>query len=521
MTADTGIQERVFAFLTDPSTHPQVRRIDTHAASVFLEGERALKIKRAIRFPYLDYSTLAKRRAACEQEIMVNRRFAPQIYRRVIPITQDSQGSLTIDGRGTAIEFAIEMIRFDESQTIDHLAAAGPVASDLVDAIADAIARSHDAAPLVCADPWIQTIPGIIVGNATAFRAAACFPEHDIDALEDESRSALGRIYGLLEQRGRAGFVRHCHGDLHLANIVLIDGKPVLFDAVEFDPTIASTDVLYDLAFPLMDFIRYDRLVAANGLMNRYLCGSPLENLDAVGALPLFMSLRAAIRTNVTLARLGPTSRHDAAVRQTARVYFELALRLIRPPTPMLIAIGGLSGTGKSVLARALAPYVNPDPGAVVLRSDVLRKRLLCVKETDRLPEGAYRPEVTRQIYEVLRQHALRILSQGQSVVVDAVFADRTERTAIRDDARKLGVRFVGLYLQTDLATRQRRVGARSRDASDATPEIAALQETYKIDAVDWTLVDASGTPEQTLKLCQPAIAPHEGSSRRGSEASV
>ena len=149
MAADSRVQERVFAFLTDPTTHPHVRRIDTHAASVFLEGERALKIKRAIRFPYLDYSTLAKRKAACEQEIAVNRPFAPQIYRRVIPITQDSQGSLSIDGEGTPVEFAIEMTRFDESRTIDHLAEAGPPASDLIDAIADAIAASHLAAPLV------------------------------------------------------------------------------------------------------------------------------------------------------------------------------------------------------------------------------------------------------------------------------------------------------------------------------------------------------------------------------------
>jgi aminoglycoside phosphotransferase family enzyme/predicted kinase len=508
MTADSRLQERVFAFLTDPATHPQVHRIDTHAASVFLEGERALKIKRAIRFPYLDYSTLAKRKAACEQEITTNRRFAPQIYRRVVPITEDSQGSLDIDGKGTPVEFAIEMTRFDESRTIDHLAEAGPLASDLIDAIADAVAASHLAAPRVSAAPWIQSIPGIIAGNTAAFRAATCFPERDIDQLDVASHSALSRIGGLLEQRGRAGFARHCHGDLHLANIVLIEDKPVLFDAIEFDPTIASTDVLYDLAFPLMDFIRYDRPAAANGLMNGYLARSPLENLDALATLPLFMSLRAAIRANVMLARLGPARRDDADIRQSARVYFELALRLIQPAAPVLIAVGGLSGTGKSVLARALAPCVNPDPGAVVVRSDVLRKRLLRVNETDRLPESAYRPEITRQTYEELGQHAVRCLSQGHSVVVDAVFADPAERTAIRDDARKSGVRFVGLYLQTDLATRQRRVGARRSDASDATPEIAALQEQFDIGAVDWTPIDASGTPEQTLQLCQFAIAP-------------
>src|SRR5260370_4583076 len=342
--------------------------MDTHAASVFLDGARALKIKRAVRFPYLDYSTLEKRKAACDEEMKVNRKFAPRIYRRVVPITQSAQGSLEIDGDGTPVEFAIEMTRFDERQTIDHLAEAGPLDPDLVDAIADAIAASHVVAPLAPAEPWIKSILPIIESNTTAFRTAACFPAGDIDDLNDASQSAFSRIPGLLEQRGEHGFVRRCHGDLHLANIVLIEHKPVLFDAIEFEPTIASVDVLYDLAFPILDFIRYDRHADANALLNRYLGETSNENIDALGALPLFMSLRAAIRANVLLARLGRGSCEEADVTQSARVYFDLSLRVVVPPPPTLVAIGGLSGTGKSVLARALAPGVMPQPGAVVLR---------------------------------------------------------------------------------------------------------------------------------------------------------
>jgi predicted kinase len=402
------------------------------------------------------------------------------------------------------------MTRFDERQTIDHLAEAGEPDRDLVDSIADAIAASHAVAPPAPVEPWIKSIPAFIKRNTTAFRTAARFPASDVADLDDASQSAFSRVGKLLEQRGRQGYVRRCHGDLHLANIVLIDSKPVLFDAIEFDVGIASVDVLYDLAFAMMDFIRYDRRAAANTLLNRYLKNSSIEHLDALATLPLFMSLRAAIRANALLARLNLASRQDAEVMRSAREYFELARRLIRPATPTLVAIGGLSGTGKSVLARDLAPDVMPLPGAIVLRSDVLRKQHFQLNETDRLPANAYQPRITEQIYDALLQRTSRILVQGHSVVVDAVFARETERVAIREAALKQNIRFVGFFLATDLATRQRRVRRRASDASDATPEIAELQEQYDIGAIDWDIIDASGTPEQTLQQCQARITRRE-----------
>jgi aminoglycoside phosphotransferase family enzyme/predicted kinase len=510
ISADAGVQEKVFAFLMDPTTHPGVCRIDTHAASVFLQGTRALKVKRAVRYPYLDYSTLLKRKAACDEEIKINRQFAPQIYRPVVPITQGNDGSLSIDGDGTAVEFAIEMTRFDEHQTIDHLADAGEPDRDLVEAIADAIAASHAIAPPAPAEPWIKSVPTFINRNTSAFRTAACFPASDVADLDAASQSAFSRVGKLLEQRGRQGYVRRCHGDLHLANIVLIDGKPVLFDAIEFDAAVASVDVLYDLAFAMMDFIQYDRHAAANAILNRYLKNSSIEHLNALAALPLFMSLRAAIRANVLLARLNQAPRQDADDVRSARKYFELARRLLAPSTPTLVAIGGLSGTGKSVLARDLAPDIMPLPGSIVLRSDVLRKQHFRLNETDRLPANAYEPEITDQIYDTLVQRASRILVQGHSVVVDAVFGRETERIAIREAALKQNIRFVGFFLATDLATRQRRVRHRKIDASDATPEIAEFQEQYDIGVVDWDIVDASGTPEQTLEQCQIRITRRE-----------
>ena len=503
---DVRTQDRVFAFLTDPGTHPSVRRIDTHAASVFLEGSRALKIKRAVRFPFLDYSTLQKRKVACDDEIRINRPFAPQIYHRVVPITQDDDGSLHIDGPGAPIEYAIEMTRFDERLTLDHLADAGPLQPALVEATADAIAAAHVVAPRRPAQPWIEGIPALIEGNRAALHGAGCFAAKEIDDLTRSSLACFAEIRHLLEARGAQGFVRRCHGDLHLANIVLIGQKPVLFDAIEFSERIATIDVLYDLAFPLMDLLRYDQTAAATGLLNRYLAITPGENLAALASLPLFQSIRAAVRSHVLRAQLGRAGSNKESVAKAASRYFELARSLIHPPTPRLVAVGGLSGTGKSVQARMIAPLLGPMPGAVVLRSDVLRKQLFGINETDRLPAAAYQPEVSRQIYLMLEQRAGQILSQGHSVVVDAVFAREDERAATEAIAQTLSVPFIGFFLVTDLATRQRRIGERTADASDATAKIAEFQENYDIGPLRWATIDASGTPEHTFDQCRVRI---------------
>jgi len=509
-TDEGRVQEDVFAFLGDPKAHPDTQRIDTHAASVFLQGDRALKIKHAVRFPFLDYSTLARRKAACDEELRINRPFAPQIYRRVVPITRESGGQLRIDGQGPPVEYAVEMTRFDERGTLDHLAEAGPLDSALVNLIADAIAASHKAASRVQGERWVRSIPGLIDNYVRAFRDAGRFSPREIDDLATASQSAFSRVRGLLDQRGAQGHVRRCHGDLHLANIVLIEDRPVLFDAIEFDEDIASTDVLYDLAFPLMDLLRYRQQAAANGLLNRYLAVTKDDHLDALAALPLFMSMRAAIRAHVLLirhttdkAKNQKAGNQKATNIENAHAYFELARALIHPPAPVLVAVGGLSGTGKSGLARTLAPFVAPHPGAVVLRSDVLRKQLFGVKETEQLPADAYQAEITERVYAELLRRTEMILSQGHSVVVDAVSARETERAAIRDAARRAKVAFAGFFLEADLATRQSRIRRRVADASDATPEVAGLQETYNIGAVDWTVIDASGTAEATLKHCR------------------
>lgn len=504
----TASQDEVFTFLMDPATHggAPVTRIDTHAASVFLAGSRALKVKRAVRFPFLDYSTLAKRKEACDEELRVNRPFAPLIYRRAVPISRRDGEPLVIGGDGTPVEWAVEMARFDERLTLDHVADAGEIAPGLARDIADAIAASHAVASAAPAAPWIESIPVIVARNTSVFRSAGLAP-NEVDALDGASHAAFARAKDLLERRGRERHVRRCHGDLHLSNIVLIEGKPVLFDAIEFDPAIASVDVLYDLAFPLMDLLRHGQPEAANAVLNRYLATTSEDHLDALSLLPLFLSMRAAIRAHVLLARLGQDAGDGGGIRRAALAYFALACRLSAPPPPRLIAVGGLSGTGKSVLARTLARFVAPDPGAVVLRSDVMRKHLFGLAETERLPDAAYGTETTARVYGGLAERAARILAQGHSVIVDAVFARDAERAQIAAIARDMKLSFTGLFLTADLATRARRIGGRTGDASDATADLARQQEGYDIGSLDWAMVDASGNPDDTLARSRAALA--------------
>jgi predicted kinase len=236
-------------------------------------------------------------------------------------------------------------------------------------------------------------------------------------------------------------------------------------------------------------------------VLDRYLLATRrVDDLDALAALPFFLSMRAAIRAKVTAARLlRPASEDTAAIARTARRYFDLARRSIAPAPTLLVAVAGLSGTGKSALARALAPELGAAPGAVVLRSDVERKALFGKDEHEKLPEAAYAPEVTARVYAAIADKARRALAAGHSAIVDAVFAKPEERVLMEQSAQVLGVAFHGIFLEADLATRIARVGSRGRDASDADAAVARAQESYDLGTLGWRRVDASGTPEETL----------------------
>jgi uncharacterized protein len=513
--SSTASQESVFRFLADPRTHglsEPVRRVDTAGAVVFLAGPDVYKAKRAVVFPFMDLSTLDKRRLACEAEIAVNRGSAPDIYLAASPITR-SGDTYAIRGKGEVVEWVTHMRRFDENAMLDRVAARSGLTDEIIDELAIAIRRSHARAPLRDAARSAHALETYIEQNSAAFAERPdLFDAATARKLTVDARLAFAIVRPVLLKRGEAGFVRRCHGDLHLRNIVLIDGEPTLFDAVEFSDAIASGDVLYDLAFLLMDLEQRGLRAFANRLFNRYLAPEPPEAINGLVALPLFLSLRAAIRAKVQAAeaeRLESEGRSEA--RALSRRYFNRAVEFLRYAPPRLVAVGGLSGVGKSALAGALAPRLGRAPGALWLRSDVERKAMFAVEETAHLPAAAYAPEITRDVYRRLIDKAGVALRAGHAVVLDATFATAQERGAAAGVAAEVGVAFAGLFLDAPLATRLERVASRRADASDADADVARRQTAEPLGERGWAALDGARTLGETTSLALARLSTIDG----------
>jgi aminoglycoside phosphotransferase family enzyme/predicted kinase len=498
----TESQSEAIAFLSQPlsygrSAGEQVERIETHASIVFLIGQLALKLKRNVRFAYLDYSTVELRRRFCETELRLNRRTAPDLYRRVRAITREADGTLTFDGKGEVLDWVIEMRRFDQASLFSSLAETRKLTRRLLEELVDHIIAFHRAAEPVVDFGGAAGVDEVVAINDRSLREAG-LADREADELLRLTRRALERCRVMLDRRRTAGRVRRCHGDLHLGNICLYDGRPVLFDGIEFSESLACIDTLYDLAFLVMDLCHRRLAGDANLIFNRYLDMS--EEGDGVAALPLFLSLRAAVRAHVVAAAASAAPKSSRTeMFEKARSYLQFALELLRPDRPLLIAIGGLSGSGKSTLAAAIAPQLGARPGARVLRSDVIRKRRIGKALSERLPPDCYTEEANVAVYAEMRAGAREALAAGYSVVLDAVAAQASERDGFEELARSCEVPFLGIWLQAPADVLGRRLLERTGDASDATPAILRQQLEYELGPMRWAIVDAAGGIEETL----------------------
>jgi len=510
-------QQDVIAFLSNPGSYGlpagAVTRHETHGSIVFLAGERAYKLKRAVKYAYLDYSTPAKRRAMCEAELAVNRRTAPELYLAVRAIARSGNGPLRFadaDDAG-ALDYVLVMRRFDQACLLEEMRKAGRLTPPLMRALAEAIAEFHRRAETAPRFGGRDGIARVIAENGEVLvgMIAAPFAAARVAQWRTDVQAALARLGGALERRRETGHVRRCHGDLHLNNICLIDGKPVLFDAIEFEDDFASIDTFYDLAFLLMDLDRHGLRAFANIVMNRYL----ERTLDFAGVevLPLFLSCRAAIRAHVSVTTAKRTAYGADALMEDAVRLLGLAISYLQPQRARLVAMGGISGTGKSTVARALAPALGMAPGAVILRSDVLRKQIVGIAEDARLDQAGYTEAVNARVYARMRALAVAVLRSGYCVIADAVHGRADERDAIAAAARESGAAFTGLWLDAPAPTLERRIVGRTERTSDATVEVMHKQRSFVTVPRDWAKIDAGGDTDETIARARAALGENHG----------
>jgi len=508
-------QQEVARLLLTPSVHglpedEEITLVATHAALVFLAGETVYKLRKAVDLVYLDFSTLDKRKGFAEREVRLNARTAPDLYLGVVAVTRESDGSLALGGGGEPIDWLTKMRRFDHTRILSEPAARARLTKALAEDLGAQIAAFHASeAPLTTVD-WPYEVTRIQEANARDCRTHGA-QIYDAQALKDfeTAQSALTeRLTDTLRMRTKSG-VRHCHGDLHLGNIAALDDGLLIFDCIEFDDRLAHIDTLYDLAFLLMDMAEKDMRAQAARVLSAYIHHLPTEDredsLTGLAALPLYMAMRAIIRSHIAAARGEP---------EEAEALFRDAGGYLRPGPPNLLAVGGLSGSGKSTLAAAVAEHVATPPGALVLRSDVLRKILAGVAPTQRLPQQAYTPEASTALYAEMRRLAALALRAGHSVILDAVHAKPEERGAAQELARDLGVPFAGLWLEGDVAEMGARVEGRSGDASDADKSVLAKQTGYDTGEITWArLTTTARSKDETARLAlkeMRALLPQE-----------
>lgn len=462
------------------------RRIQTHISSVLLTGDFAYKLKKPVDLGFLDFRMLAQRRHFCEEELRLNRRLAPDIYLDVVPV-YGTAAAPRLGAGEPVIDYAVKMREFPQSALLDGMLARGEVSGAQLDALARMMAGFHAQAAVAGDDsPYggLDAVAAAVLHNFTQLRARL---EREAEQallapLEAWSQAELRRLAPRIAARKRGGFVRECHGDLHLGNIAWFEGAPQVFDCIEFNPGLRWIDVMSEVAFLAMDLSAHGRPDLAWRFIDVWLSRS--GDYAGVALLNFYRVYRALVRAKVALLRAvqaGIAAEDGALAGRACRGYVELAARCAEPARGALLITHGLSGSGKSSVSQALLEQL----GCVRLRSDVERKRLagLAAEASSRgLGADFYGVEMTRRTYGELERLAGNLLESGQRVIVDAAFLRRDERDAMAALARRAGVAFVILHCHAPpelLRQRVARRAARGGDASEATVEVLERQMEY------------------------------------------
>jgi aminoglycoside phosphotransferase family enzyme/predicted kinase len=485
-------------------------RINTHISTIFLIGDDAYKMKHAVATSYLNYASLENRHRFCQAELDINRRTAPQLYLDIVPVRVTSEDEIVLgDGPGDPVEWLVHMRRFSQDALLDSLADENRLTNPMTIDLADQIAAFHSSQVAVSDKDAASRIAFVIDENEQELLnyAGGCLDRPKVGAFNDLCRAQLTRHQSRINHRGDAGFVRHCHGDLHLRNICLLDGQPTLFDAIEFNDAISHIDILFDLAFLVMDLEHRDRRLQANLLFNRYLYRT--RDIEDLALLPLYVAVRAGIRAHTTAmaAEMANDDSYKGQLERDAVRYLDQGLRTLRPQPPSLITVGGLSGSGKSTIATNIAPFTGPVPGALILSSDLIRKRQLGVEPLTQLDETAYDKETDEQVYSEILNTATRVLSQGHSVVLDATFQDPVRRQEAETVGHMPGIQFGGIWLDAAATQLHERIDSRSNDPSDATTTVLAKQLANDTGDISWTKIDADRPLEAVIESVKDALS--------------
>jgi aminoglycoside phosphotransferase family enzyme/predicted kinase len=465
-----------------------VQHRETHISHVLLSGEYAYKIKKPLDLGFLDFSTLDKRRHVCQEEVRLNRRLAPAYYLGVVPVT-GSPASPRINGTGEAIEYAVKMRQFPPDATLDRLDAQSCLTASHVETIATTIAHFHLQA---CAraevdSPWgdPQHVWQPVAQNFLQISPRLSSPadRQQLDVLQRWSEAEHARLAPLMALRKRDGFIRECHGDLHLGNLAWVDDQLLVFDCLEFNPDLRWIDIQSEVAFCYMDLLQRGHTEWAWLLLNTW-----LEETGDHGGLALlryYAVYRALVRVKVAVLRAGQTTgaEHEAVMAE-ARAILDLATTLTRPLPLRLDITHGLSGSGKTTVTQTLMQT----PGAIRLRSDVERKRLAGLDAMARSGSGVgeqlYAADATRRTYAHLARLAEDVLDAGWPVIVDATFIGRWQRDLLRELAQSRGLAFHILDFQLPVARLRERILQRSRTGSDASEAgLDVLQ--HQLDTAD------------------------------------
>jgi aminoglycoside phosphotransferase family enzyme/predicted kinase len=470
--------------LSQPGAYPhpaaEVERLETHISWVFLAGDYAYKVKKPVALPFVDFSTLAARRRYCEEELRLNRRFAPELYLDVVEI-RGSAASAHIDGTGEVLDYAVRMRRFPQADLASALLQRGALDAGLLREFGVYLARVHGGLPRAAKELDFGEPARVLRDALDNFdQMAPLLPQPEDNAelpqLRAWTRTEFERVRAALRIRREHGMVRECHGDLHLRNLVASEGSLIAFDCIEFNPGLRWIDVMSDVAFLAMDL--FDRRAAelAWGFLNAYLEAS--GDYEGMQVLRFFLAYRALVRAKVHLIRArqaGMAAESERLIAQF-RHYVDLAGWCAHERRGAILLMHGFSGCGKSVLAAALAERL----GAVRIRSDVERKRMhgfdAEARSASALEGGLYREGATRATYAKLAAAARVVARAGYPAIVDATFLRRSQRDVLADCARAIDAPLIVIDVQAAPHVLRERVAARRDDPSEATLDVLQHQ---------------------------------------------